>query len=368
MADVIVIGGGIAGVSAASELANAGAEVTLLEAERQLASHTTGRSAALFFENYGHANVRALTKASRRYFEDHAAILTPRGAMVVAPDDQVDALSRQVDEGLRHGTDIRQMTPAEACEIVPVLRQDAIAVASYEPDAADLDVAAIHQSFVRSFRRAGGLIHTGARLSSLVHGGRWTATTEQGSRHEADVVVNAAGAWADTVAIAAGVRPIGLVPKRRTAFMVTAPQGSAAWPLVVDAHQSFYFKPDGPQLLCSPADETPSEPCDAKPEEIDIALAIDRINEMTVLGIRSVRSSWAGLRSFVPDGGMVISFDDQAAGFFWLAGQGGTGIQTAPATAALAADLILGVPPRSGIDPSGFDVARLRAADSLPSE
>ena len=368
MADVIVIGGGIAGVSAASELANAGAEVTLLEAERQLASHTTGRSAALYFENYGHSEVRALTKASRRYFEDHSSILTPRGAMVVAPDDQVDALSRQVDEGLRHGTDIRQMTPAEACEIVPVLRQDAIAVASYEPDAADLDVAAIHQSFVRSFRRAGGLIHTGARLSSLVHGGRWTATTEQGSRHEADVVVNAAGAWADTVAIAAGVRPIGLVPKRRTAFMVTAPQGSAAWPLVVDAHQSFYFKPDGPQLLCSPADETPSEPCDAKPEEIDIALAIDRINEMTVLGIRSVRSSWAGLRSFVPDGGMVISFDDQAAGFFWLAGQGGTGIQTAPATAALAADLILGVPPRSGIDPSGFDVARLRAADSLQSE
>jgi D-arginine dehydrogenase len=368
MADVIVIGGGIAGISAASELAIAGADVTLLEAERQLAFHTTGRSAALYFENYGHAGVRALTKASRRYFEDPAtadtAILSPRGAMIVSPGDQVDALSRQVGDGLRHGTDIRQLTPAEACEIVPVLRQDAIVAAAYEPGAADLDVAAIHHSFVRSFRRAGGLIQTGARVSSLVHNGRWTATTEQGSRHEGDVIVNAAGAWADSVAIAAGVRPIGLVPKRRTAFMVSAPQKSAGWPLVVDAHHTFYFKPDGPQLLCSPADETPSEPCDAKPEEIDIALAIDRINEMTVLGIRSVRSSWAGLRSFAADGGMVISFDDRAPGFFWFAGQGGTGIQTAPAAAALAADLIQGVTPRSGIDPRGFDVARLRAAES----
>ncbi len=366
MADVIVIGGGIAGISVASELATAGADVALLEAERQLAFHTTGRSAALYFENYGHADVRALTRASRRYFEDNAAVLTKRGAMVVAPGDQVDELNRQVGVGLRDGTDIRRLTPAEACEIVPVLREDAIVAAAYEPDAADLDVAAIHQSFVKSFRGAGGIVHTGARVSSLVNDGRWTVTTEQGSRHEADVVVNAAGAWADSVAIAAGVSPIGLVPKRRTAFMVTAPEGSTGWPLVVDAHGSFYFKPDGPQLLCSPADETPSEPCDARPEEIDIALAIDRINEMTVLGIRSVKSSWAGLRSFVADGGMVISFDDRAPGFFWLAGQGGTGIQTAPAAAALAADLILGKSPR--IEPSGFDVARLRATDSLSAE
>jgi D-arginine dehydrogenase len=365
MADVIVIGGGIAGISVASELSVAGADVTLLEAERQLTFHTTGRSAALYFENYGHPDVRALTKASRRYFEDpDADFLSPRGAMVVAPPDQVDALSRQIGDALQHGTDIRRLNPNEACEIVPALRPDAIVAAAYEPEAADLDVAAIHQSFVRTFRREGGRIETEARVASLAHDGSWTATTVGGSRYKADVIVNAAGAWADQVALSAGVQPIGLVPKRRTAFMVTAPEGSAQWPLVVDAHHTFYFKADGQQLLCSPADETPSEPCDAKPDETDIALAIDRINQMTTLGIRSVRSSWAGLRSFVPDGGMVISFDDQAPGFFWVAGQGGTGIQTAPAAAALTADLIQGRVPRSGIDPTRFDVARLRATNS----
>jgi D-arginine dehydrogenase len=143
--------------------------------------------------------------------------------------------------------------------------------------------------------------------------------------------------------------------------MVTAPDQSERWPLTVDAVHSFYFKPDGSQLLCSPADETPTEPCDARPEELDIAMAIERINEMTTLGIRSVRSSWAGLRSFAPDGGMVIGFEPEAAGFFWLAGQGGTGIQTSPAAGALAADLIGGVPSRLGVDPADFSPARFRS-------
>ncbi|MEX1270979.1 MAG: FAD-binding oxidoreductase, partial [Acidimicrobiia bacterium] len=181
-----------------------------------------------------------------------------------------------------------------------------------------------------------------------------------GRTYEADVVVNAAGAWADVVGRSAGARPIGLVPKRRTAFMVSAPDNAADWPMTVDAAHTFYFKPDGTQLLCSPADETPTEPCDARPEEIDVARAIDRINEMTTLGIRSVRTSWAGLRSFVPDGGMVVGFDPELEGFFWLAGQGGTGIQTSPAAGALTADLITGVAPRSGIDPAPFSPARLR--------
>lgn len=366
MTDVIVIGGGIAGVAAAAELATAGAEVTLLEAERQLAFHTTGRSAALYFENYGHPTVRALTRASRRYFEDppegtDAPLLSARGALIVAPADQVERLQRQIEEGIHHGTDIRRLSEEEARAVVPALRPGAIVAASYEPGAADMDVAAIHQSFVRSFRRRGGTIVTGARVGALARDGVWTVTTEAGERHQADVVVNAAGAWCDVVARRAGVAPIGLVPKRRTAFMVVAPSGAERWPLTVDAAQTFYFKPDGTQLLCSPADETPSEPCDARPEEIDVARAIERINDITTLGIGSVRSSWAGLRSFVSDGGMVIGFDDTVEGFFWLAGQGGTGIQTAPAAGALTADLVAGVPLRSAVDPAAFSVDRLRA-------
>ncbi len=366
MADVVVIGGGIAGVSAASALAEGGADVVLLEAERQLAHHTTGRSAALYFENYGHPTVRALSRASRRYFEDpppgtvDAPLLTPRGAMVVARPGTLDMLRRQVDEGLAHGTDIRLLSTEEACAVVPVLDPRMIAGASFEPGAADMDVAAIHQSFVRTLRAHGGVIETESRVVSLTGGQRWSVATSRGVDHEANVVVNAAGAWCDVVATMAGARPVGLVPKRRTAFMVSAPPAADRWPLTVDVGHTFYFKPDGPQLLCSPADETPSEPCDARPEETDIALAIERINSMTTLGIRSVRSSWAGLRSFVPDGGMVIGFDDAVPGFFWIAGQGGTGIQTSPAAGRLAADLIAGVEPRAGIDPTGFAVSRLR--------
>lgn len=367
MADIVVIGGGIAGISAAAELAMAGADVVLLEAEKQLAYHTTGRSAALYFENYGHPTVRALSRASRRYFENppdgttDAPILSPRGAMVVAPADQVDLLRQQMEEGRTHGTDVEELTPSEAQEIVGVLRQDQIALASYEADAADMDVAAIHQSFVRTFRRHDGTIATGSGVAALRREGDWTVTTADGSVHHAKTVVNAAGAWCDVVGEMAGAQPLGLVPKRRTAFMVTAPEGSSHWPLTVDAAHTFYFKPDGPQLLCSPADETPSEPCDARPDEVDIALAIERINEMTTLGIRSIRSSWAGLRSFVPDGGMVIGFDTEVENFFWLAGQGGTGIQTSPAAGALAADLIRGVRSRSGVDTAAFSPARLRA-------
>lgn len=364
MADIVVIGGGIAGISAAAEMAMSGATVTLLEAEPQLAYHTTGRSAALYFENYGHPTVRALTRASRRYFEDPPAgtvdspLLTARGGLVIAPPDQVDTLRRQMEEGRAHGTHLEELTATEAQEIVPVLRPEQIALASYESDAADIDVAAVHQSFVRTFRAHGGTIVTNARVIGLTRRTEWSMATAGGEVYSAEIVVNAAGAWCDVIAGLAGASPLGLVPKRRTVFMVSAPDGSERWPMTVDADHTFYFKPDGPQLLCSPADETPTEPCDARPEEVDIALAIERINEITTLGIRSVRSSWAGLRSFVPDGGMVIGFDGETHGFFWLAGQGGTGIQTAPAAGALAADLAAGTAPRSGLDPEPFSPGR----------
>jgi D-arginine dehydrogenase len=217
-----------------------------------------------------------------------------------------------------------------------------------------MDVAAIHQAYVRRLRSNGGTIATSREVTDLAAGPPWRVVTPDGT-WEADRVVNAAGAWGDEIAELAGLRPVGLVPKRRTAFMVTAPPESAEWPLVTDADHSFYFKPDGVQLLCSPADETPSEPVDARPEDVDIALAIERINEVTSLGIRSIRSSWAGLRTFAPDGSMVIGPDPDEPTFHWLVGQGGTGIQTAPAAAELLADLVI-----EGSTTTAFDPARFR--------
>ncbi len=346
--DVIVIGGGIAGVSASAELSEH-RSVVLLERESTLAYHTTGRSAALFFGSYGHPDTLPLTRRSLEWFTDppHVdhPVLTPRGAMTVVFSGEVPEL-----EG---GTAI---TALEAAERVPALRSDRLVGAVWEPDAADMDVAAIHQAYVRQLRSNGGTIVTSSEVVELKRGSPWQVVTPRGT-WEADDVVNAAGAWGDVVANLAGLHPVGLTPKRRTAFMITAPSDSAHWPLVTDADHSFYFKPDGPQLLCSPADETPSDPVDARPEDVDIALAIERINDATTLQIRSIRSSWAGLRTFAPDGSMVIGPDPDEPSFHWLVGQGGTGIQTAPAAATVLSDLIVGGPSPAG---TPFDPARFR--------
>jgi D-arginine dehydrogenase len=369
--DVVVIGGGIAGVSAGHFIAASGRSVALLETEPALAHHTTGRSAALFFESYGHETVRPLSRASRRFFDAppddlvDAPLLSRRGALTVARPHQVARVEDAVAAGSALGITVERLSPAEAAEMVPVLRTELLAAAAWEPGAADLDVAAIHQAFVRGLRRRGSQIRTGAPVTGLSRaGGRWRVDSPAG-RFECPVVVDAAGAWCDVVASMAGVSPIGLVPKRRTAFMVPGRPEWSEWPLVADADHDFYFKPDGVQLLCSPADETATEPGDARPDEIDVAVAIDRINEATTLGIRTVRSAWAGLRSFVPDGGMVIGFDPSADGFLWVTGQGGTGIQTAPAAGMLAADLVAGRPvrpelARHGVDPAALSVDRLR--------
>jgi D-arginine dehydrogenase len=344
--DVIVIGGGIAGVSAGHFLAQQGRSVLLVEAEAALAHHTTGRSAALYFENYGHMSIRSLSKASRRFFESPPAgladgpLLSPRGALTIARPEQSEHFEQVVADGAATGTTVHRLSPEQAGEIVPALRTDRLVGALWEPEAADMDVAAIHQAFVRGIRRNGGEIRTSSPVTALHRTGEGWVVTTPGFVAECAVVVNAAGAWCDAVADLAGIAPVGLVPKRRTAFMVPGEDSWSGWPLVVDVDHDFYFKPDGVQLLCSLAEETPSEPCDARPQELDIALAIDRINAATTLGIRSVRSSWAGLRSFVPDGSMVIGFDPDSPGFFWLAGQGGTGIQTAPGAGMLAAGLI----------------------------
>jgi D-arginine dehydrogenase len=362
---VAVIGGGIAGVSVAYHLARSGADVTLLEQEATLAFHSTGRSAALYFENYGAEANRSLTRASRSFFDsppsslvDHL-LLAKRGALWVGRPDQGASLSGLLEEGTRAGGSARWLEPEEAVALVPVLRPEMVAGGVWEPEALDMDVAAIHQGFVRGMRAAGATIVTSFPVSVLEHtGGRWSVGTE-GRVLEADVIVNAAGSWCDQIGALAGAMTIGLQPMRRTAFTVPGNASWAEWPLVSNADNEFYFRPDGTQLLCSLAEENPTDPCDARPEQLDIALAIDRINTHTTLDIRVVRSSWTGLRSFVKDRAMVIGFDPVVPQFFWLAGQGGTGIQTAPAAGELAAALINdGTPPRRLLD-LGVDVEAL---------
>lgn len=334
MADVVVIGGGIAGVSSAAFLSEA-MDVVLLEAEPVLAFHTTGRSAALYYPGYGHASLAPLSDASGGFFRnpeytDHA-LLSPRGVLVLERHDQ--------EADVPAGNAVR-LDATQTRDLLPVVN-DSVLGAIWEPDPMDLDVAGLHQAFVRKLRSNGGVIYTSAPVHSLTRsGGRWSIAHGESSV-EATYVVNAAGAWADQVAVMAGLSPVGLTAKRRTAFMVRAPERAESWPLTHDVDVTFYFRPDGVQLMCSLADETPSEPCDAQPREVDVALAIERINAATTLAIRSVGAQWAGLRTFAPDGGMVIGEDPEAEGFFWLAGQGGTGIQTAPAAGRLVAELIV---------------------------
>ena len=368
-ADVVVVGGGIAGASAAAELACI-ARVVLVEREAQPGYHSTGRSAALFSETYGNAAIRALTRASRPFFEawgegfaEHP-ILTPRGALVVALPGQDAALDEAWGELSRLDPTIRRLDPSEARGLVPVLRPDAVAGAIHEPGAMDIDVHALHQGYLRLFRRRGGTVMTDAPVHELSRNGGWTVRTPAGDV-EAAVVVDAAGAWADEVAGLAGVPPIGLVPKRRTAAIVPAPAGidARAWPLTVDVGETGYFKPESGRLLVSPADETPVPPCDVQPDDIDVALAIERLTRLAAIEVRRVERKWAGLRSFVADKTPVVGFDQLAPGFFWLAGQGGYGIQTAEGIARLATALIAGAPSPAdpvalGLDPVQLSPAR----------
>ncbi|BBZ26034.1 FAD-dependent catabolic D-arginine dehydrogenase DauA [Mycolicibacterium madagascariense] len=365
-ADVIVVGGGIAGVSVAYELSGS-ARVVLLEMESTLAYHTTGRSAALFLETYGGEQIRALTTGSRSFFEqppDHfdSALVSPRPLLefgVVGRGHLVESLHRSV---LPLVADAELLDADRCCELFSLLRRDVVECGMYEPRALALDVAALHQGFVRGARSNGTEIVRDSAVAALERGAStWTATTRDGSRFQAPVVVDAAGAWADVVATAAGVPGVGLRPLRRTIFMVASPLGEASrdWPNLSDVEESFYANPEGAQFLCSPADETPCAPSDAKPDELEIARAIDAIDATTTLGVRSVSSSWAGLRTFTADRNFALGEDPEAPGFFWLAGQGGYGIQTAPATARLAAALVLGRQAPPDLVDRGLDVERL---------
>jgi D-arginine dehydrogenase len=344
--DAVVVGGGIAGVSAAFELAAADLDVTLVEKEPQLAHHTTGRSAATFLLSYGPPEVRALTAAS---VADYAAaperlgtppLLTPRSAMWLAPPEQVghlDAMLEEVDS-------LQRITPEEAQAICPQVRGDLVAAGAYEDDAAEIDVLALHQGYVRGLIRAGGKAERSWPVQAITarRGGGWYVETA-GGRLEAALVVLAAGAWCDELASLAGAEPLGLRPLRRTiAICPTTRDIDPAGPLVGDVDHTYYWRAEGPNVLCSPADESPSEPCDAHADELDVALALERVNATTTLGLRSVRTAWAGLRTFAPDRVPVIGADPACDGLWWFAGQGGYGIQMAPAAARSLAALVVG--------------------------
>lgn len=346
--DIIVIGGGLAGASAAAELA-ASHKVLLLEAEPQPGYHSTGRSAALFSETYGAPVVRSLSQASRPLFFNPPAqfaaapLVGPRGVMYIASEQQMQTL-RELESADYVGTRVTRLDREQALKICPILLPECVAGALYETGACDIDVHGLHQAYLRMFRARTGFTVMSSRVTRLEHeAGEWVAFTED-ARYHAPVVINAAGAWADEIASLAGVAGIGLQPCRRTALLVNAPAGVeiGSWPLVLDVDEQFYFKPDAGLLLLSPADETPVAPCDVQPEEWDIAVAIDRVCSVTTLDVRHVKHKWAGLRNFVEDRTPVIGFDSNAPGFFWLAAQGGYGVQTAPAMARLAASLVRG--------------------------
>lgn len=363
VADVVIVGAGIAGASLAYEL-TADHRVVLLEREDRPGYHSTGRSAAMLIATYGTDAVRQLTRASRPFFEQppygfsDQPLLSPRGYLRIARKDQLEQLST-FEAGARPVVpSLQRLDARDVLRIAPLIAPGYVEAGLLEPDAMAIDDAALHQGYLRRFARQGGKLVTDADVLKVdpAAGGRWRLKTRAGV-FEADVLVNAAGAWGDELAGLAGVRPIGLQPKRRTAVLLDPPGGGAVpagTPMVSDIDDEFYVKPEGAVLMVSPADETPVSPTDAQPEELDVAIAVDRFETLTGSKVKTIRRSWAGLRSFVSDHSPVIGFDDEALGFFWLAGQGGFGIMTAPGAARLAAGLI-------GGDELGGDLADVAA-------
>ena len=363
--DVLIIGAGMAGASAAYFLAPH-RRVTILERESQPGYHATGRSAAMYSETYGNATVRAITTASKPFYFDppkgfsDVPLITPRGSLIVGAAAEEEHLRTVWQEMRALVPNVQWWTQGQILQRVPVLRPEAAHCGVFEPDAMDMDVHAIHQGFLRGAKAAGAQLVCDAGVQNIQReSGGWRVETPAGSFF-APVLVNAAGAWCDELALLAGVVPVGLVPKRRTAFTTEAPAGCdiSAWPLVIDAQESFYFKPDAGVLLVSPANEDAVSPQDVQPEELDVAIAVDRVETATTMQVRQVRRKWAGLRSFVTDKSPVVGFAPDTPGFFWLAGQGGYGIQTAPAMGQLTAALVRGLPV-----PDDMAVLGIRAQD-----
>jgi D-arginine dehydrogenase len=362
--DVAVIGAGIAGSTVAAALAPH-RRVVLIEAEEAAGYHTTGRSAAIWILNYGPPDVRVLTGLSRRFFENPPAgfadvpLMQRRPVVFLAPPDQTEALNALLTEG--HG--VREIDVPAVRAMVPALRPGYAVGAAIEEDAFDMDVAALHQGYLRTLRHHAGrlaLRHRAGRIER--RDGQWDVHGSSGDVFRAPVVVNAAGAWGDEVATLAGVPSLGLVPCRRTGAIIDpAPYAVADWPLLNDVAQTWYTRTEArTRLMVSPADETPMHPHDVQPEELDVAIAIDRMQQALDIEVRRVERSWAGLRTFTPDHSLAFGWAPRSEGFFWCVGQGGYGIQTSPAAGRFVADLVLDRDPGDAagivplVDPARF--------------
>ena len=374
MLDFLVVGGGMAGASVAHALAAYGSTL-LLERESQPGYHATGRSAAVYAASYGPAPVRALTRASHAFFSNppsgfaQCPLLSPRGALFVAEAHQELPLSALAETLPRESPQVRRLSAAEACARMPVLREAKVLGAVWDPEVCDIDVDALHQGYLRALRRSGGDIQCNAEVTKLAAcGDHWRASVA-GEVLQARIVINAAGAWCDQLASLAGIAPLGIVAKRRSAFVFGGLGHLAhpSLPLAVGVGEDWYLKPDAGQWLGSPANADPTEPQDVQPEELDIALGMHRIEEMTTLRIVRPLRTWAGLRSFFADGSPVAGFDPRAPGFFWLAGQGGYGIQTAPALGLAAAALVRGEPLPAFLVEQGLSASHLSVERLLPT-
>ena len=364
-ADFIVIGAGMAGASVAAPLAEQG-RVVVLERESAVGYHSTGRSAAVYSQMYGNDVIRALTRASRQHlFEPPpgfaaAPLVHKRAVLYFGLASQRESLREFRAAGDIHRGTI-EVSAAAAAALLPVFDATQLAGGVLDASAADLDVDALHQGFLRRARALSASLRLECTIQSIkAVGSGWSVATSQGL-FTAPVVINAAGAWGDEVARLAGVEPVGLQPTRRTALLIDAPDvaGLADMPTAIAVDESFYFKPDAGLLLLSPADETPCEPCDVQPEELDVAIAVDRFETATGRQVGRIRSRWAGLRVFSPDRSPVVGFEPSAPGFFWLVGQGGYGIQTAPALGRLAAALASRSPVPDDVVAAGVDVTAL---------
>ncbi|WP_378949190.1 NAD(P)/FAD-dependent oxidoreductase [Mesorhizobium sp. ANAO-SY3R2] len=360
---VIVIGGGIAGLSLAAAVQQ-WASVVVIEREPQLGYHASGRSAALFSETYGNVLVRALSVASRPAIVNGGFIEHERGALHLGGPDDADTIDTMAREQQALVPSVRRLSPAEVNALVPAIAPERTCGGVYEPGAMDIDTGKMVQAQASALKGAGGRIITGAEVLEISRGPSGFSVVTTAGTHDGDMVVNAAGAWVDVIAARAGLSGLGFAPKRRTAFLFDPPDGldTRKWPLVIDLHERFYFKPDAGRLIGSLADETDSEPCDAYPEDIDVATAAYNIEETTGLPVGRPQTPWAGLRTFSPDRSPVAGFDPRLPGFFWLGGQGGYGFQVSLTLARLSSALMRG-------EPIPADLARLGVAyDDLSPE
>jgi D-arginine dehydrogenase len=342
--DIIVIGAGIVGAGVAAAL-GATHKVALVEAEEQAGYHTTGRSAAIWILNYGPPEIRVLTGLSRDFFLhppadlQTAKLAIPRPIIYLAPPEHHQALDALIAQNLG----ITEMTLADVKTQIPAYIEGYATRAGYESDSFDMDVAALHQYFLKQARAHGGVLLLRAKAGNIERkSALWHVTVTDGSVITAPIVVNAAGAWGDQVAQIAGLPPIGLIPCRRTAAIIDpAPYQVTHWPMVQSAGHDWYIRPEArAKLMVTPCDETPMEPHDVQPDEYDVAVGIDRMQQALSIEVTRVEHSWAGLRTFAPDRTLAFGYDNAAPGFFWCVGQGGYGIQTAPAASTLAAAMI----------------------------